>query len=32
MPFVLPYVAWTVSAATEGAKNGGEALKRECKR
>lgn len=31
MSLVLPYVAWTVSAATEGTKNGGEALKCECK-
>lgn len=31
MSLVLPYVAWTVSAATEGTENGGEALKCECK-
>lgn len=32
MSFVLPDVTWTVSAATEGAKTGGEALRCECKR
>lgn len=32
MSFVLPHMTWTVSAVTEGAKNGGESLNCERKR